>query len=72
MNVTCTFGHTVCFLIAWLRAGPEHGTAELHKGHEPNLRALLEDEQKAFEEPGGAPDLYLDAFDPLEPDVVLS
>ena len=28
-----------------------------------------EDEQKAFEEPGGAPDWYLDTFDPLEPDV---
>ena len=28
-----------------------------------------EDEQKAIDEPGDAPDWYLDAFDPFEPDV---
>ena len=40
MNVTFTFGHTVCFLIAWLRAGPEHVTAELHKIARDKLTSL--------------------------------
>ena len=35
----------------------------------PKEAESAEDEQKAFDEPGGAPDWYLDAFDPLEPDV---
>ena len=35
----------------------------------PEEAESLEDDQKSFEEPGGAPDRYLDPFDRLEPDV---